>query len=99
MLVSNNKCQVECLDPDKMKTIIFPAFVVISSSHSFHYKSYAYYNHLHLNIRMAMMLKVGAYYTKPVLCNSSLMHKTLPFYSLSFYQVAGKITFAVLIST
>ena len=37
-----------------------------------------------------MMLKVGAYCTKPVLCNSSLMHKTLPFYSLSCYQNRGK---------
>ena len=57
MLVSNNKCKAECLDPDIKKTIISPVFVVISSFHSFHYNIYAYYNHLHLNVRVAMEMK------------------------------------------
>ena len=35
--------------------------------------------------------KGSAYCTKLVLCNSSLMHKTLPFYSLSFHQNWGKV--------
>ena len=33
----------------------------------------------------------SAYCKKSVLCNSSLMHKTFPFHSLSFYQNRRKI--------
>ena len=45
-------------------------------------------------------LKGSAYCTKPVLCNSSLMHKTLPFCSLSFLSVSRENNaLAVLIST